>query len=570
MLAVAAMKFFWCVGLLLIGLSWLLPNHYLPWTSAWGDCLAMLGTVLILLRVARVATAGTCVSWPLSATVVLGTLVVLSQWVVGKLIFGGDALVATLYIGMFFLAVLAGRMTAVLPGGSGEVLGLELVLLFAALVSVGIALVQWTGAVSLNSYAVELAPGARPGANVAQPNNFSTISFMGFCAALWLYQREKLTAWVFWLAAGFLMLGMLMSQSRTGWLQIGMLIAWGAILASRMNFRITHRQLLILGVAFVAGVSVWPTICDYLLLSAGRTLDESMKAGVRLPFWWSMLDALMREPWFGYGWLQGGLAQERVALDHPPMGALFDHSHNLFLDLLLWNGIPVGGLMVALLVWWFVVQLRNCEDVGAGILLMAVMGVFIHGMLEYPLTYAYFLVPVGFSMGVIEGALPHAKQGSIYLTRIGIMSLLVGFSILLGAVAYEYINVEERFRNMRFELARIGIDKVREPEREGRLLTQLESLMRFYRTEARPGMTAEEVSEMQRVSQRYGFPPVLLRYALATGLNGQPSVAGVTLAQLCRIHMPRRCEEGKSSWMELKQKYPQLDAVPLPVDWMKQ
>lgn len=563
------MRIFWCIGLLLIGLSWLLPNHYLPWTSAWGDSVAMLGMVLILLRLVTVATGGVCVSWSLSATVVLSALVVLSQWIVGKLIFGGDALVATLYIGMFFLAVLAGRMTAVLPGDSGGVLGLELVLLFVALISVGIALVQWTGAISLNAYAVELAPGARPGANVAQPNNFSTISFVGLCAALWLYQREKLNAWVFWLAAGFLMLGMLMSQSRTGWLQIGMLITWGGILASRMNLRITHRQLLILGVGFAAGVSVWPTICDYLFLSVGRTLDDSMKAGVRLPFWWSMLDALMRDPWFGYGWLQGGLAQERVALDHPPMGALFDHSHNLFLDLLLWNGIPVGGLMVVLLVWWFVVQLRNCEDVGTGILLMAVMGIFIHGMLEYPLTYAYFLVPVGFSMGVIEGNLPHGKQGSLYVPRIGILSLVVGFSLMLGAVTYEYINIEERFRNMRFELARIGVDKIREPEREGRLLTQLESLMHFYRTEARPGMTAEQISEMQKVSQRYGFPPVLLRYALATALNGQPLVAGEALARLCRIHLPVRCAEGKSSWLELKEKYPQLDAVPLPEEWTR-
>ena len=53
---------------------------------------------------------------------------------------------------------------------------------------------------------------------------------------------------------------------------------------------------------------------DALMLSAGRSMEDQMRAGVRLPYWWAMLDAIGREPLWGYGWQQVGAAQQRVAL----------------------------------------------------------------------------------------------------------------------------------------------------------------------------------------------------------------------------------------------------------------
>ena len=52
----------------------------------------------------------------------------------------------------------------------------------------------------------------------------------------------------------------------------------------------------------------------------------------------SMIDAIGRSPWAGYGWGQIGVAQTATALDYPATHEFFDSSHNLLIDLALWAG----------------------------------------------------------------------------------------------------------------------------------------------------------------------------------------------------------------------------------------
>ncbi|HEY9209727.1 Wzy polymerase domain-containing protein [Acidovorax sp.] len=480
-----------------------------------------------------------------------------AQIATGKLLFFGDALIAALYVGLWLAAVLTGGLVASIAGRSEDLHALTMAWLFAALLSVGIGLVQWTGALSLGIYGAEMPPGGRPFGNVAQPNHLCTLCFLGLCGLLWVHQHQKVSSATLWLGAGFLLLGMVMTQSRTGWLQIGLLVVWGLAMRTRAGLRITRLQLLMLGAVFASGVVLWPAVSDALLLSTGRSIGDQMQAGARLPFWWSMLDAVGREPLWGYGWQQVGAAQQRVALDHPSVGTMFEHSHNLVLDLLLWNGLPIGGLIVATLAWWFIAHIRACRDARVVWLLAAVGGVFLHGMLEFPLEYAYFLIPVGLAMGAIDGLSP-LGLASFRVPR----WVALSFTALLGAVfvgvATDYLKAEENYRTLRMESARIGAEGIVTPAPELRLLTQLGAFLQFARMEATPGMEPEQVNWMRKVSERFGYPPVMFRYALAAGLNGQPEVAQQTLARLCRIHEPQRCVEAYEGWAVLQGRYPQL------------
>lgn len=547
----------------LISAAWLVPNHYSPWLSAWNDGVAIFGLLLLTLSLVGSSAGGVRISWRLPAIAAVCGAVILAQLATGRLLFFGDAVMAIMYVALWLAAVLTGRILRASSVSTKALDALATGWCLAALLSVGIALVQWTGALSLNIYAVDLPPGARPFGNLGQPNHFCTLCFFGLCGLLCLHQFRKLSTSIFFLGAGFLLLGMVMSNSRTGWLQIGLLIAWGIFMRERANLRITRVQLLMLGAGFAIGVTLWPWICDYLLLSVGRPLDDQMRAGVRLPYWWSMIDAIGREPLLGYGWLQVGAAQLRVALDHPPMGALFDHSHNLLLDLLLWNGLPIGGLVAAILAWWFITQVRACRDARGVWLLAVLVGLFTHGLLEYPLTYAYFLVPAGLAMGATEG-ISRAGGVEIRWPRWGMVVFAVLLSGLFLAVAVEYFKFEERFRSMRFEMARIGTPPVDTSKVEAPMLTQLEALMEFYRTEATPGMPAERLEWMRKVSDRYGYPQILLRFALAAGLNGRPNEARDTLARICRIHALKRCQEARESWMALQARNPKLLGVMAP------
>jgi O-antigen ligase len=523
---------------------------------------SILGLLLSIFSVAG-ATASVAVSRRLLILAAICTTVVLAQAITGKILFFGDAWMVELYIGIWITAVLAGRLIATTSVGNSLLDALMSACIFAAVISVGIALVQWTGTTKLFIYAAELRPGGRPFANLAQPNHFCTLCFLGLCALFWLHQFEKISNSTFILAGVFLLLGMVASQSRTGWLQIGLLVTWVWINHARVNLRVSKSVLLSLGAGYAAGVFFWPSICNDLLLSLGRPVADQLQAGVRLPFWWSMLDAIFREPLFGYGWQQIGAAQERVAFDHPPMGALFDHSHNFVLDMLLWNGLPIGGLLLAILAWWFMTHIRACRDARIVWLLAVAGGILTHGMLEYPLTYAYFLIPTGLAMGAVEG-LSTANGLEVRILRPVLITFVVVLSILFSVIAVEYFKTEEQYRSFRFELARIGSKPPVVSATERHLLTQLQAIMEYYRTEAEPGMSPEKLDWMRKVSERYGFSSVLFRYAVAAGLNGRPEVAQTALAQICRIHAPLRCKEFRENWIALGGRYPQLMDIKLP------
>ncbi len=547
---------------LFIGTAWLVPNHYLPWLAAWNETLAIFGLLLLLLFTLT-KTAATRVSWPLASVAVLCGVLPWVQFTSGKLMFAGDALMVSWYIGLWLAALLAGRLLAESSKLHDGLNALMVVWLVASVLSVGIALVQYTGAVNLGIYAAELPPGARPFANMAQPNNFSTACFIGLGGLLWLYQLKRVNSGVFGLTAAFLLLGMVLSQSRTAWLQMGLLLMWGFAMQERAALRITRTGLVMLGSGFALGVVLLPWVTDALLLRAGRTLGDQMQAGMRLPFWREMLDAISREPWTGYGWEQIGSAQQRVALDHSALGDYFEHGHNLILDLMLWNGVPVGALIVALLVWWFASRVRACRDARVVWLLAAVGGAFTHAMLELPLEYAYFLIPVGLMMGAID-ALSPSLGPTLNVNR---WAALVGTGVLsIGfvAIASDYVKAEENYRILRLESARIGVSGIVTPAPDLHLLTQLEAFLQFARIEAKPEMSPEQVDWMRKVALRFGYPPVLFRYALAAGLNGQPEVARQTLALICRIHPVERCTEAREGWAELQTKYPQLLDIAMP------
>lgn len=541
----------------LTAMAWLVPNHYAPWSSAWGDALAISGVLLLALAATTGPASSHRVSWRLLGVSIVCCSALLAQLATNRLAFTGDAWIVVLYAGLWLLAVLCGGWMAAPKSNQRSALNaMQVTWVLAALVSVGVALVQWTGAISLGIFGAELPPGARPFGNVAQPNHLCTICFLGLCGLLWLHQQKRVSGAVFWLGACFLLLGMVMTQSRTGWLQVGLLVAWGLVMHTRAGLGISRWQLLVIGGLFATGVLLWPTLCEWLLLAPGRTIGDQMRAGIRLPYWLSMLDAVAREPLWGYGWQQIGAAQQRVALDHPGMGIMFEHSHNLLLDLLLWNGIPTGGLIAALLAWWGFAHIRACRDARVAWLLLAVGGVFTHAMLEFPLEYAYFLIPVGLVMGAIDGLSPLGR--ALVLPRWVVLSFTLVLSTVFVAIAVEYLKAEQNYRVLRLESARIGVDRIETPAVELPLLTQLGAFLQFARTEAKPGMTPEEVDWMRKVSERFGYPPVMFRYALAAGLNGQPEAAFETLKRICRIHEPQRCVEAREGWTALRATYPQL------------
>lgn len=542
-----------------VPLAWLVPNHFFPWLSAWQD-----GLALLLLFAAAACTPRAAPlprAWLFAATLVAAS--VAAQWTTGRIIFGGDALMVLVYGTAFVLSLALGPTLVVDSARPAPALQAWATgAVFCAVLSVGVALAQWTGAISLGLLGTDLPPGARPYANVSQANHFSTLCYWGLCCLLVLFELKRTGRWVTLGCAVFLLAGMTMSASRTGWLQIVALVVLAVAFRSRMALRFPALGALGLGVIYIALTVLWPWVNDLLLLSGGRAVTEQIQGGVRLPLWSTLLDALGREPWWGYGWQQVGLAQQTVASDHPPVRHYFQHSHNLVLDLLLWAGIPIGGLIVFAGGCAFLNTVRSIRDPWGPWLLAAVIGTLAHSMLEFPLEYAYFLIPTGLAIGALTGL--SSVHGASRLSLRSVRVAGLAGVLLTSVIAYEYLQAENSYRILRLESARIGTSRIESKAPDLVLLTQLKAFANFARTEAREGLTADELERMKDVARRYGYASVLFRYAAAAGLNGLPAEATRALSALCSVHSRENCDESRLAWAALRERYPALRTIPHP------
>jgi O-antigen ligase len=545
-----------------VALAWLVPNHYLPWVSAWSDGVALIGLTLALIACRR----GAMVASEWAMWFMVGFAVVALQVYFGLIAFLGDGLMAALYIVGFAAAVSLGG-TAVLRDSStaldNPVLdGLAIAICAASVASIGIALVQLTGAVSLGLLGVDMPPGGRPYANVAQPNHLCSICFLGLCSLALLRERGHIGNTGLAVGAVWMLLGMVMTGSRTGWLQMAALVLMAVALHRRSGLRIGAWPVAAAAALYALMVTAWPWINEALALTGGRAAQEVSSGGTRPLHWAAMLSAIAQEPWFGYGWQQVSVAQVRTADTQPFVGEYIEHSHNLFLDLLIWNGLPVGLLLSGILIWWFASRLARCRDNTVFWLMACIAGLAGHAMVEYPLSFAYFLIPMGFWVGAVD-ALQGTRAGWAISAR-SLQAAGVVFAAALAWVGADYMKAEQGYRLLRLESARIGATGLTTPPPDLQLLTQLEAFQRFAHTEARAGMLPEELDQMRKVSERYAYPPSLFRYALAQGLNGQPDGAALTLLRLCRIHPRERCDEGREAWASLQQRHLQLVGIDYP------
>lgn len=548
------------LGLVAICIGWLAPGHYFPWVSFQQEWVSASGAALV--GFAALSTSkGSEIRWPPLALFVAGvSCLPLVQLADGEIRFVSDAVLAALYLGGFALSIAAG---ATLLGTSRDDLisGLFGAFLAAGIASVGMAALQWLQLGPIG-YIADMAREGQPYANLAQPNHLATLLALATIGLLWFFETRKVGAAVMCLAIAWLGFGMAMTRSRTGWLFVIGLVASALWIRRRTTLRTTPLALVVGMVLFAGLVVVWEPLSEVLLVSS-KTLGQRLQPGPRILLWQTLIDALWASPWTGYGWTQVGLATQAASLQHITGRGMLNNSHNIVLDLFIWNGVPIGLAIVAALVWWFAKQARQCRTADQWLLFAGAGAIFLHAMLEYPLEYAYFLLPLGLIMGALDA---HGAPASTWRSSRAVFALPLFLGVaMLAWIGVEYMKVEESARQMRMVMAGIGVDKVSTvPVPEVTLLDAPREFHRFWLTQARIGLSTAELDWMRKVEQRYPVPPAQLRYALAAGLNNRPQEARDTLIRLCYMNRPERCKEGQASWALLQGQYPVLKAIPFP------
>lgn len=309
------------------------------------------------------------------------------------------------------LAAQTGR--AVVANQRDQVLTLFCVALVGAgVLSVVVSLVQMffpslaDGNVIARSGLVGRAVG-----NMRQPNHLASLLMWACVASVWLAQGGWLARRLGGALRGTVALHVLLflfvfcvllSASRTGMIGVVMLALWGAA-----DARLAPRVRIALGSTLVMFAIGWGILEAYTALShhafgaQSRVSEEGAGSPSRIAIVKNAIGLLQRYPLTGSGWGDFNFAWTMTPFPDRPV-AFFDHTHNLELQLLVEMGLPLGLLTLALLaagLWTgFARAVRGSAATRCAAMLVAMIG--LHSQFEYPLWYAYFLLPAALAYGL--------------------------------------------------------------------------------------------------------------------------------------------------------------------------
>jgi O-antigen ligase len=328
----------------------------------------------------------------------------------GSLVLGMGAIVLAAGLVAAHAAASAGR-----DDGPGEVFVPYAVgLVAAAALSTLVALIQafapdWSDG---DVIARSGLPGRAVG-NLRQPNHLCSLLLWGVIAVVALLEMRRLALkWAVALVV-LMVFAVELSASRTGALGLGLLALWG-VLDKRLSR--PARVLLVLTPVIYAlsygAMALYGQWTDQAFgaearIATGEAGAESPNSRRRI--WANTLTLIAQQPWTGVGFGEFNFAWSLTAFPGRPT-AFFDHTHNLPLQLAVELGLPLSLLVLGLLgmalwqAWKRSGEAAGDAGTAARAAFMLVLMIGLHSLFEYPLWYAYFLLPTAFAWGFALGS----------------------------------------------------------------------------------------------------------------------------------------------------------------------
>ena len=545
-------------GLLFFTLSWLAYDHYLPWVNFHSELLAFVGGLGLLLGV-LLRLSGPVVLPRVGAWVAVTCLLPWLQYAARINFFASDALVSSLYLSGLLAAMLVGYNVNQSDADNADyrLIWLMHSLWVAALVSAAIGLAQWLNVDGpLGMYVVQSDVGDRAMGNLGQPNQLATLLLMGMAAYAYLFERAVIGKFAFALGIGFMTGVLILTQSRAGMLSVLVVTAYLMWRKGAVKSLLSAQAVAWWAGCFLIGTLALPYLNEILLMSDLRGIAAPDAIHQRWGIWQQVGHAVMQSPWLGYGWNQTPAAGAVGAIVYP--GSLpYTYSHNFMMDMLAWNGLPLGIFLTGAIAYWFVTRMASSIRLDAVHAMVCLLPLAVHSMLEYPFAYAYFLIAAGLMVGVVEAAQVPAR--TVILKARWVWGLLALWVPIGSYISYEYFLIEEDFRVVRFENLRIGQTAEDYQIPDVWMLSHMAAMLKSRRLSIEPHMAKEDLETLRVVSQRFADNVPHFRYALALALNGDPVAANYQLAIIRGLYGGKYYAACQGELQRLqKEKYPQL------------
>ena len=337
--------------------------------------------------------------------------------------------------------------------------------LVAGIASSGIGILQYFGTASFMDPWVSQISRGEAFANLRQRNQFASLTNIALAALIWLavkspsfpdfsIQTVRRRLALLLLAAGLMATGTAASSSRTGLVQLFLLLGlcglWGV-----WRLRPVRSVLIVAVTAYgVAMVALpWAAGFDLSLHGmAARLRAGDTPCASRITLWSNVLHLIAQKPWLGWGWGELDYAHYITLYDGPRFCEILDNAHNLPLQLAVELGVPAALLVCGVFLWWVFRQRPWRETNPTRQLAWSVLAVILlHSMLEYPLWYGPFQMAFGLCLALLWRARASEQGAEISLKNTKIARLMHVSRALLatfliagaGYAAWDYQRISQ-------------------------------------------------------------------------------------------------------------------------------
>jgi hypothetical protein len=306
----------------------------------------------------------------------------------------------------------------------------------------------------------------------------------------------------------------------------------------------------VLVIGYFCGVMALPSLTS--LLGAISGTEHVNTGSVRLVFLQQALEISLSHPWLGAGWYEFGPQQVQIGADFAP-SSYAQHAHNIIMNFAAELGWPITIAVFTTLGYWFY---RCClrpdqqkplsKEVGFATLFL--IAILVHSLVEFPLWYAYVLIPMAFLLGMV-----HQEQigaMAIQVARGYLLALFLLMALGLVGIATDYRRVVIGFRALGWENLGLKADEGSTEPPGFTLFPQFYDYFRFAKTTARADMSSEDIAFMEHVAKRFGYAPVVMRMSFVYALNDRPDDTVRTMMTLMKLH-PWLYAEAYQTWQDM-------------------
>jgi len=544
-------------SVLLIGLAWTLPFlqpwHRYPLTGFYSEWLAFalgLAAALALLRRKSWQDAAP----PVVAIAPVGLVVVLGlQAALGRVPYEEQALTATLYLLWASLLMVLGQAIRRGLGMTPVATTLAWFLITGGAISALVGLLQHFEISTPFDSLVARKTSLLVFGNLGAPAHFAAHLTLALASATYLFGCRRLHGALAAGCAGLFLLLLALAGTRSTWLYLGALIVL-AVLLHRLRRVDGSVRIVVFACWLLPGfiAAQWLVTLPFMVPDEGPLMTTSAErlyqfasgVGPRLQLWGEAWQMFLAAPALGAGFGQFAwhhfLHQAATGATAAP--GVFNHSHNLVMQLLAETGAIGASVIVGAVVLWLADLRRAKFGLEAWWLLSLLAVIGIYSLLEYPLWYAYFL-------GVAALLLGFGAERVFVLRLAGAARAVVGIGIIAGWLnLIGVLSPYREFERLVFSSGQRSLPAAGEQEFARRLADVYREplLVPYVELAVAYGITPSKVKlteKLELTTRAMHFAPVdvvVYRQALLLALAGRGEAARAQLERSLRVYPEQR------------------------------